>query len=57
MDTLDKEVRTRLYIIDSLVARSGKILTPKLINDLTQEILERMIEVQDVPLYKTRIEQ
>ena len=39
----DKDVQMRVFIIDSLVARSGRVLTSSLISELTTEILERMI--------------
>ena len=41
----DKDVRMRGFIIDSLVARSGRVLTSSLISELTTEILERMIDI------------
>lgn len=50
MLALAKDTQMRVYIMDSLVARSGKTLTPDLIGDLTQELLGRMIEVHEVPL-------
>ena len=42
---VDKDVRMRGFIIDSLVARSGRVLTSLLISELTTEILQRMIEI------------
>ena len=45
MMQVDKDVRMRVFIIDSLVARSGRVLTSSLISELTTEILERMIEI------------
>ena len=41
----DKDVQMRVFIIDSLVARSGRVLTSSLISELTTEILERMIDI------------
>ena len=45
MMQVDKDVRMRVFIIDSLVARSGRVLTSSLISELTTEILERMIDI------------
>lgn len=45
MMQVDKDVRMRVFIIDSLVARSGRVLTSSLISELTTEILQRMIEI------------
>lgn len=45
---MDKDVQMRVYIIDSLVARSGSALTPAVISDLADEILGRMIEIHEV---------
>ena len=45
MMQVDKDVRMRVFIIDSLVARSGRVLTSSLISELTAEILERMIDI------------
>ena len=42
---VDKDVRMRVFIIDSLVARSGRVLTSSLISELTTEILQRMIDI------------
>lgn len=50
MLALAKDMQMRVYIMDSLVARSGKTLTPDLIGDLTQELLGRMIEVHEPPM-------
>ena len=41
----DKDVQMRVFIIDSLVARSGRVLTSSLISELTTEILQRMIDI------------
>lgn len=54
MKLLEKDTQMRAYIMDSLVARSGKTLSSELIGELTQEILQRMIEVHDVPLFELR---
>lgn len=51
MIALDKDMQMRVFIMDSLIARSGKSLSPDVIGEITKEILERMIEVNDVPLY------
>ena len=40
----------RVYIMDSLVARSGRVLSPDLICEIAAELLQRMIEVHEVPL-------
>lgn len=53
MTGLDRDMRLRVYILDSLIAKSGEILTPTTIGDLTTELLERIIEVIDTPLYKS----
>ena len=45
MMQVDKDVRMRVFIIDSLVARSGRVLTSSLISELTTEILQRMIDI------------
>jgi len=39
MPKLDKDIKFRCYALDSLIAHSGKPLTPDLIGQLTSEIL------------------
>ena len=51
MQGLDTDMKMRVYILDSLVAKSGAVLTPSVIGELTTEILARMIEVNEVPLF------
>lgn len=53
MNGLDKDIQMRVYIMDSLIARSNQVLSPVLISEITQEILERMIEIHEVKLYKS----
>lgn len=48
---VDKDVKMRSFIMDSLVARSGKVLSPDLISEIAAEIHERMVEVHEVPIY------
>ncbi len=49
MKALEKDTQMRVHIMDSLVARSGKVLNPDVISELTAEILERMIDIHEVP--------
>lgn len=51
MQGMDKDTKMRVYIMDSLVARGGQVLSPALISEITAEILERMIEIHEVPIY------
>ncbi len=51
MQGMDKDTKMRVYIMDSLVARGGQTLSPSMISELTAEILERMIEIHEVPVY------
>lgn len=37
----DREVRLRNFVVDALVARSGKALSPDIINEITQDIVTR----------------
>lgn len=57
MKAQDKDARMRIFIMESLVARSGKLLSPDLISEISTEILERMIEINEVPLYQPVEEQ
>jgi hypothetical protein len=50
MQGMDKDTKMRVYIMDSLVARGGQVLSPTLISEITAEILARMIEIHEVPL-------
>lgn len=52
MKTLDKDIQMRGYIMDSLIARSCQTLTAEVISEIAQEILQRMIEVHEPPIYK-----
>lgn len=45
MSQLDKEMRVRVYVLDSLIARTGEILSPNLIDQIAKEIQERMLEI------------
>lgn len=45
MSQLDKEIRVRVYILDSLIARTGEILSPNVIEQIAKEIQERMLEI------------
>lgn len=35
----------RVYILDALVSQSGKQLTPDVIGQITNELLERLLEI------------
>jgi len=37
----------RAVIMDSLIARSGKVIAPQIINDITAEIMQRFAEITD----------
>lgn len=50
MKSLDKDVQMRVYIMDSLASRAGKVLDPYMISEITAEILQRMIEIHEVPM-------
>jgi hypothetical protein len=43
--TEEMEKKLRLFILDTLVAHSGKQLLPDLIGQLTSELLGRVIDV------------
>lgn len=45
MQREEKERLMRVFILDTLVSQSGKQLTPDVIGQLTEELLNRMIEV------------
>lgn len=45
MNSMDTAAKMRVYIMDSLVSKSGQVLNPSLISELTAEILERMLEI------------
>lgn len=47
---VDRDVKIRSYIMDSLIARSGKTLSPELIGEIAGELQERILEVIEVPL-------
>ena len=47
MKKLDRDMKLRVFILDSLVAQSGKPLLPDLIGKLTTEILERVKDIID----------
>lgn len=47
---VDRDVKIRSYIMDSLIARSGKTLSPELIGEIASELQERIVEVIEVPL-------
>lgn len=44
MNKDEMEKMLRPYVIDTLIAQSGKVLTPELIGQLTSEILERIYD-------------
>lgn len=48
MQEMDRDTKMRVYIMDSLIARGGQVLSPSLISELTAEILERMIEIHEM---------
>lgn len=51
MHEMDRDTKMRVFIMDSLIARSGQTLSPILISEITTEILERMIEIYEAALY------
>lgn len=52
----DSKSQTRLFILDSLLAQSGKVLTSALINELALEIVERLITVEQLEQKQERAE-
>lgn len=52
MQGTEKDVQMRAYILDSLSARYGQVLNPALINEISAEILERMIEIHEAPVFQ-----
>ena len=55
MQEMDRDTKMRVFIMDSLIARSGQVLSPNLISEITTEILERMIEIHEVALYSSEV--
>jgi hypothetical protein len=45
MITLDKDMKFRCFVLDALVAHSGKKLLPELIGDITSEIVSRARDI------------
>jgi chorismate mutase len=47
MELIGKEdhLRMRMYVLESLMARVGKNLEPALIQEITKEIMERLLEL------------
>lgn len=45
MDRLEMERKLRVFILDTLVSKSGQQLTPDVIGQLTSELLERVLDV------------
>lgn len=43
----DMDKLLRVFILDTLVAQSGQVLTPDLIGQLTQELLTRVLDAID----------
>ena len=45
MDRLEMERKLRVFILETLVSKSGQQLTPDVIGQLTSELLERVLDV------------
>jgi hypothetical protein len=45
MTRQDMEKLLRVFILDTLISKSGQPLTPDLIGQLTSELLERVLDV------------
>ena len=45
MDRSELERKLRVFILDTLVSKSGQVLMPDLIGQLTCELLERVLDV------------
>ena len=45
MHDMEIDKKLRVFILDTLVSKSGQQLTPDIIGQLTTEILERVLDV------------
>lgn len=41
----EQERQVRMYLLDSLMSRSGREITPDLVQEITKEMMERLVEV------------